>query len=108
MAKFTKKPVEIDAFQWTGDFQALDQWMESLGYGSSDEPQDGAGDPPMWLKDGDPSTLLIGTLEGDMVSPSGWWIIRGVEGEFYSCKPSVFDATYTTPDQAVRYALGYR
>ncbi len=38
--------------------------------------------------------IIIGTLEGDMVASSGDWIIRGVKGEFYPCKPDVFELTY--------------
>lgn len=38
--------------------------------------------------------LLIPTLEGEMQANPGDWIIRGVAGEFYPCKPAIFDATY--------------
>ena len=37
---------------------------------------------------------MIHTLEGDMRVSSGDWIIRGVQGEFYPCKPDIFKATY--------------
>ena len=43
---------------------------------------------------GGTTTLAIHTLEGDMLANPGDWIIRGVQGEFYPCKPDIFDATY--------------
>lgn len=91
--RFRKKPVVIDAFQWQGDFDALDNWLNSLGY--SEDGDDGiyedhnpAGDP----------LLVIPTLEGDMTALNGDWIIRGVKGEFYPCKPDIFEATYEPAD----------
>ncbi len=64
-------------------------------------------DDPLWmvaaLHSGvaffrDPGTdyvkLIIATLEGHMVADQGDWIIRGVKGELYPCKPDIFDATY--------------
>jgi hypothetical protein len=39
-------------------------------------------------------TLSIPTLEGTMIASHGDWIIRGVEGEFYPCKPDIFEKTY--------------
>jgi hypothetical protein len=38
--------------------------------------------------------IIIRTLEGGMTAPPGDWIIRGVQGEFYPCKPDIFEATY--------------
>lgn len=48
-------------------------------------------DPPTTYYDG---TLTIRTLEGDMTANKGDWIIKGVQGEFYPCKPDIFAATY--------------
>ena len=45
------------------------------------------GDVPPW-------GVFIYTLEGTMAAVPGDWIIRGVQGEFYPCKPDIFDATY--------------
>jgi hypothetical protein len=42
----------------------------------------------------DGETVLIRTLEGTMSAVHGDWIIRGVKGEFYPCKPDIFAATY--------------
>jgi hypothetical protein len=38
--------------------------------------------------------LVIKTLEGNMLADKGDWIIKGVKGEFYLCKPDIFEATY--------------
>lgn len=41
-----------------------------------------------------PDKIVIKTLEGEMVAKPGDWIIRGVQGELYPCKPDIFEATY--------------
>jgi hypothetical protein len=101
MPQFRKKPVVIDAFQWlhsgpdhNGDgWGLLDAWLVSLGYPPMDLA-DGDGDhAPMWLNT-DLVTLTIPTLEGDHRCDNGDWIIRGIKGEFYPCKPDIFAATY--------------
>jgi hypothetical protein len=87
--RYRKRPVVIDAFQWTGDFDALDAWFHSMGY-----LEDGhAG----IYEDHNPAgegLLVIPTLEGEMRALRGDYIIRGVKGEFYPCKPDIFTATY--------------
>lgn len=78
MPFFTKKPVTIEARQFTGESSMSDllQWIGSNGTTN-------------------PSGLLfISTLEGVMVANIGDWIIKGVRGEFYPCKPDIFEATY--------------
>jgi hypothetical protein len=45
----------------------------------------------MRLDYGDP---IIPTPEGDMRAPVGWWVVKGVEGEWYTCRPSVFEKNY--------------
>jgi hypothetical protein len=42
--------------------------------------------------------VIISTLEGNMAADPGDWIIKGVKGEFYPCKPDIFDATYDRED----------
>jgi hypothetical protein len=42
-----------------------------------------------------PERITIGTLEGTMYAGVGDWIIKGVKGEFYPCKPDIFEKTYT-------------
>lgn len=78
--KFRKRPVIIDAVQWDGKSAAL------IGE-ICPEPLD------LFTLDG-LGGLLIRTTEGTMRVDPGDWIIRGVTGEFYPCKPAVFDATY--------------
>ena len=43
-------------------------------------------------------TISIPTLEGVMTAAEGDWVIRGVQGEFYPCKPEIFEATYEETD----------
>ena len=81
--KFRKKPVVIEAMQLpaTGkDVHALVDWLREHG-GSELEP-------------GPDGALLIHTLEGTMKGQPGDWIICGVQGELYPCKPDIFEATY--------------
>ena len=78
--KFRKKPVTIEAMQLTDSRSVLDieEWMNSGDTGFTTNP------PTIWIK----------TKEGIMEATAGDWIIKGVEGEFYPCKPSIFDKTY--------------
>jgi hypothetical protein len=92
--KFRKKPVEIEAMRWDGtaDSAAAICWW-------ANEPQE-TGDPidEPWV---DYTTvgeavreMMCHTLEGALNVSVGDWIIRGVQGEFYPCKPDIFAATY--------------
>lgn len=80
--KYRKKPVVIDAFLWTGTnpFE-LGEWHESVGRVDR-------------FCINDDLTISIPTLEGVMTAQQGDYIIRGVKGEFYPCKPDIFLATY--------------
>lgn len=75
--KFRKKPVVIEAVQYDGTLQSLEVFnIASVSqYLGSD-------------------TAQIETLEGVMTAQVGDWIIKGVKGEFYPCKPDIFEATY--------------
>ena len=81
--KFRKKPVVIEAFRFNMDsFQDLEELSE-------------------FLKDADvdinylnEAKVYITTLEGVMCASDGDWIIKGVNGEFYPCKPDIFEKTY--------------
>jgi len=75
--KFRKKPVVIDAWKWTGI--ASDFLTQEL---------------PTGCYLGVECSLIIPTLEGQMMCNVGDWIIKGVKGEFYPCKPDIFEATY--------------
>ncbi len=77
-AKYRKRPVVIEAIQWTGDnFFGVFDFLN--------------GD---FRKSLDSTVLVIPTLEGDLVANIGDWIIKGIRGEFYPCKPEIFEATY--------------
>lgn len=77
MTQFRKKPVVIEAVQWTGNNVSE---MEAFAPGAKTE--------------GRRKALIIDTLEGVMIGEPGDWIIRGIKGEFYPCKPDIFAATY--------------
>ncbi|RSK20770.1 hypothetical protein [Streptococcus oralis] len=75
--KYRKKPVVVEAVHWNGnnhqeviDFAENKIWFDALG------------------------NIWIATLEGDMMAKKGDYIIKGVQGEFYPCKPDIFAETY--------------
>lgn len=109
MGTYRKKPVEIEARQMPDGSEirrlqkAMDitSWMVENGYpwlmGNATEPnglwgmnEQGCG---IWIRPSD-GRLMIRTLEGDMAVDLGDWVIRGVNGEFYPCKPDIFEKTY--------------
>lgn len=77
--KFRKKPVVIEAFEYRSGEQR------------SEVAQDVVEGRVRYTEEG---TMLIHTLEGVMEARPGDWIIRGVKGELYPCKPEIFVATY--------------
>jgi hypothetical protein len=80
MPYFTKKPVQIEARQYDGTQESaieLADWVNTDGH----EAYSG-------------NILVIVTLEGEHRANPGDWIIKGVAGEFYPCKPDIFAATY--------------
>ena len=81
MQKFVKKPVVIEAIQYDG---ANITEVESFV---------GAKLPSVWLSV-EATQLVIPTLEGDMKVSKGDYVIKGIKGEFYPCKPDVFKSTY--------------
>ena len=84
MKKYRKKPVVIDAEQWF-----LDKDVEGVEYKLKG-----------WVVDPTNKTqqklyhYVVNTLEGEMTVSPGDWIIKGVEGEYYPCKDSIFKKTY--------------
>ena len=82
MNKYRKKPVEIEAIQWVSD--NIEQVYEMLG----------VGDNLIINTDEDEVKHFINTLEGKMEMSWGDYIIKGVKGEFYPCKPDIFELTY--------------
>lgn len=91
MARFRKKPVVIEAVQNTGEWRPIIEWMESLVDGPLVIP---FGSKPAITRDPETGVLRIETLEGVMECGVGDWLIRGVKGEYYPCKPDIFEATY--------------
>ena len=95
-SKYKKKPVEIEAMHFEGSMmQLMDvyQWIERNTQGSFNPL--GSVVPASGVSI-DPATgfMIIATLEGVMQVKVGDWVIRGVEGEFYPCKPDIFAKTY--------------
>ncbi|MGI8682055.1 MAG: hypothetical protein ACR2JO_07990 [Mycobacteriales bacterium] len=95
MSTFRKKPVEIEAMPIAAETKEEDfldpnsrsiaeasGWMMSNGFRA------------FKVHGKRPFGIAIETLEGVMVASPGDWIIRGVQGEFYPCAPSIFEATY--------------
>ena len=75
MPYFRKKPVVIEAIQFTGNFDEIEKFV-----GGDAELRDGK--------------LVVATLEGPLNASLDDWIIKGIKGEFYPCKPDIFEATY--------------
>lgn len=76
MAKYRKKPVVIEAVQWNGE-----NVQEVMDFANS----------ALRINEG---YLLIPTLEGIMQAAENDYIIKGVKGELYPCKPDIFERTY--------------
>jgi len=77
MSKYRKKPVVIEAFKWGTDV-VPDWWKRVNGL----------------TLDVNTGSAFIPTLEGTMEAKLGDYIIQGVQGEVYPCKPDIFEATY--------------
>lgn len=92
MPRYRRKPTEISAVQWTGDWPAVLAWLETL-------PRIGPlfvpiGEKPGIVRDGD--TLILTTTHGDPAPcrPGDWIIPEATPNRYYPCKPDVFAATY--------------
>jgi len=96
MSRFRKKPVEVEAFQMTRERRPLNEdWPEWLLQAWNKSPAEEGSLFCSGGLEGNPATpLFIRTLEG--VHRVSWndWIIRGVKGELYPCKPGIFAETY--------------
>lgn len=82
MPKFRKKPVVIEAVQFVGGADSARAMLEFIGNDRF----------ACWLHN--PDAIAIETLEGRMIASPGDWIIKGIKGECYPCKPDIFEATY--------------
>jgi hypothetical protein len=89
MRKYRKKPVVIEAIQFFDDADTLIKLSEFLNddirvdYSIPDKP-----------------VLKIQTLEGEHIASIGDYIIKGVKGEFYPCKPDIFEMTYEAIEES--------
>lgn len=87
MAKYRKKPVVIDAIQFIDDAERI---CEIQKFTNDVIRVD--------YKDANNPVLKIDTLEGTMTANVGDYVIKGVNGEFYACKPEIFEKTYELAD----------
>ena len=105
MGKFVKRPIEIEAFQMTKERRwDNSEWPNWLHKAWQMEPSEGA----LWCdydnadkKESEAKNtplkkerLFLGTLEGVYKIQWNDWIIQGIKGELYPCKPDIFEATY--------------
>lgn len=93
MAKYRKKPVIIEATQWfkNGDYEKVIVKAKEIAY-HADKICTSCGlisTPHGW----------VDTLEGEHIVCPGDWIIMGVKGEHYPCKPDIFKLTYEEVDK---------
>lgn len=88
--RYRKRPVVIEARQLGHDYDEdcdIIRWCGGQAVGDHDDVRAGGDAPPHAI-------VKIPTLEGPHYACPGDWIIRGVQGEFYPCKPAIFEATY--------------
>lgn len=90
--KYRKKPVVIEAVRWTGENREEIRTFCHRGAFFTPARQDTEGYTTAWQ-------LLIDSLEGIMYAETGDYIIKGVNGEFYPCKPDVFAKTYEAVEE---------
>lgn len=95
--RYRKKPVEIEAMRLDGSERsaaAVAAWAAPATPGIA-----------AWVAPGQPMPddwgVHIETLEGTMHASPGDYVIRGVQGEFYPCKPDIFEATYDPVERTV-------
>jgi hypothetical protein len=102
MGLFRKKPVMIEAVQFFG-LDVAENGCHNIHFDTKEEL-------PKWLRDAlidetifaaltDIEHIYVKTAEGLMEAAEGDWIIRGVKGEIYSCKPDIFAMTYDPVDE---------
>ena len=83
MARYVKKPIVVEAVQWTGDnIEEINTFLQTIITFHQRE-----------------SELVIPTLEGDMIASKGDYIIRGIKNEYYPCKPDIFEASYSIVEE---------
>ncbi len=92
--KATKKPVTIECVKWDGEnIEEIKAFCKDCKFEIDTHAYDAGVAPPRW-------NLTIHTLEGDHYALEGDYIIKGVKGEFYPCKPDIFENTYDIVDES--------
>jgi len=91
MRTYVKRPVEVHAVEWNGDNDVYD-FLEEWSNGN--------------VRRDTRNLLLIQTFEGVMQAQIGDYIIRGIAGEFYPCKPDIFEQTYQVVETGNAEAKG--
>lgn len=99
--KYKKKPVIIDAIQWTGG-NMVEIADFAKGFAKFDEIRQGDAENKIPAQ----YDLSIQTLEGTMQASRGDYIIKGLNGEFYPCKPDIFEKTYEKADSVSAMDFG--
>lgn len=100
--KFRKKPVVIEAVQLRWD--TWDEMCTFAGVGPEDGKPHGCYVDAAGKATDKPTSIMgmrIPTLEGTMLATENDWVIRGVNGELYPCKPDIFEKTYEPVGEVV-------
>jgi|GEM_PF-635060 len=102
MPLFRKKPVVVQAIQLTWEnWGAICDFVKVEGFrGTCINPDGSLTEHP---SDNTKIGALIPTLEGEMLATEGDYIIKGVKGEYYPCKPDIFEATYDAAGTAIQF-----
>lgn len=95
MKKFRKKPVVVEAVQLTKEY--IEEKLKSRNYLEFFKTLDGK-ILAVYYK---PTYVIVETLEGDMRAEIGDWLIRGVNGEIYTCKSDIFQKTYEPVEEVI-------
>lgn len=85
--KFRKKPLVIEAFQYTDNGKSFPAWWQKACHEKKVIPDFDHGNERV-------PNCIIQTLEGNMTVQPEDWVIQGIEGELYPCKPEIFAKTY--------------
>ncbi len=96
MAKYRKKPVVIEAMQLTADRERIAviiEWVDNIDMSTCEFARNATINKVL-----EDEYLPIQTLEGTMRASFGDYVIKGVHGEFYPCKPEIFESTYEKVD----------
>ncbi len=93
MTQFRKKPIVIEAVLNGGQWAPIVEWLEHIAGDRFGGFAFAIGTEPPITRNDDGSLNIV-TLEGTMRANVGDWVIQGVKGELYPCKPEIFEATY--------------